>query len=403
MSRRGARLTVAVLFALVCGAAAWQYVRVERALGSRAEAAATFEREARTLATAVADLRGAQQAYVAAGQGLDFWTTRAARQVASIRARLDFLRHSASVPDAVSRIDAASTALDDFARMDGRAREYAAADQRLLASDLIFGDGFEMTQSIAAAIESARASEAAARAGDVRRVHAEQRLLAGGVSGVGFLFLLVLALAPGTRARAAQKETERVVAEPAPARVLDLTPAPAARRMRQDSPATPLQPSPSVPSVDLSAAAQLCAGLARVTDSEQIPALLARINTVLDAKGIVLWIADPDARELVPTVAHGYPPGSLARLGTIPRDADNATAAAFREEQIHTVKGDLHTSGAIVVPLVTAGGCVGVMAAELRHGCEQREEVRAVASMIAAQLSTLIGVAPMAQPDAKAN
>jgi GAF domain-containing protein len=52
------------------------------------------------------------------------------------------------------------------------------------------------------------------------------------------------------------------------------------------------------------------------------------------------------------------------------------------------------SNGAIVAPLVTPGGCVGVMAAEVRHEREQQEPVRAVAAIIAAQLATLIGVTP---------
>jgi GAF domain-containing protein len=91
-------------------------------------------------------------------------------------------------------------------------------------------------------------------------------------------------------------------------------------------------------------------------------------------------------------------------VGTIRRDSDNATAAAFREARVHVVKGDVMTNGAIAVPLVTPGGCVGVMAAEVRHEREQTEETRALAAIVAAQLATLIGVSPPAvvQPQARA-
>jgi GAF domain-containing protein len=157
--------------------------------------------------------------------------------------------------------------------------------------------------------------------------------------------------------------------------------------------------------VDLKLAADLCVELARVNDTQQIPSLLDRAAQVLDASGIVVWIADPDGRELVPTVAHGYPAAAIARVGAIPTDADNATAAAFRETRVRTVNSDALTGGAIVAPLVTPGGCVGVMAAEVRHERERSEEVRAIAAIVAAQLATLIGVTPAAaaQPKAKAN
>jgi len=399
MGRRGARLTIAVLFALACGAAAWQYFRVERAQAAQAEAAATFERNARTLATAIVELRAAQQAYVAAGQGIDYWTTRVTGNLASLHARLDVLRQDAAAADAGAHIAAASTALDGFARLDGRARGYATADQRLLASDLIFGNGFEMTQSLAAEIEAARSAESSFRADAMRRLRARQQVLAGGVAGLGLLFLLILAFAPGPPSRPHE-------AEPTTTRLLDLAPATAAPTTigpALDEPVFAIDRAVAAPPIDLTGAAELCLDLARVSDTEQIPALLERITRVLDAKGIVLWIADPDGRELVPTVAHGYPASSLARLGTIQRDSDNATAAAFREARVHTVKGDMLGNGAVVAPLITPGGCVGVMAAEVRNEREQRDEVRAVASIVAAQLATLIGIPPVAQAHAKAN
>ena len=45
--------------------------------------------------------------------------------------------------------------------MDSRAREYAADNQKLLASDLIFSDGLETTEEIITALEQARYVEAA--------------------------------------------------------------------------------------------------------------------------------------------------------------------------------------------------------------------------------------------------
>ncbi len=390
MSRRGARLAVAVLFAVACGAAAWQYLRVDRALTTQAGAAASFDRDARGLATSIADLRAAQQAYVAVGQGIDYWTARVGASLSSLQSRLGSLRERAVSVEAATRLDNAKTALEDFARMDRRAREYVSADQRLLASDLVFADGFEMTQAVAADIEGARAAESSGRARADARLRAQQPMLAAGVAAIGLLFMLILAFAPGPR-------------RPALAEHL-----PAAAPMVPDSLADRPEPGgalsldrPAAPAIDLARAADLCLDLARVTDTHQIPSLLERAARLLDASGIVIWIADPEGRELVPTVAHGYAPAAIARVGSIPSHDDNATAAAFREGKVHTVKGDVLTSGAIAAPLVTPGGCVGVMAAEIRHEGEQRDEVRAVAAILAAQLATLIA-APAAQPRAKA-
>ena len=81
----------------------------------------------------------------------------------------------------------------------------------------------------------------------------------------------------------------------------------------------------------------------------------------------------------------------LAQLPKVRREADNATAAAFRSTQTCIVNGSDMASGALTVPLMTSGGCVGVFAAELRHGGEQREPLRALATIFAAQLAILIG------------
>jgi hypothetical protein len=43
------------------------------------------------------------------------------------------------------------------------------------------------------------------------------------------------------------------------------------------------------------------------------------------------------------------------------------------------------------VPLVTPTGCVGVMAAEVRHGGERHDTKLAAAAIVAAQLATLVG------------
>ena len=65
------------------------------------------------------------------------------------------------------------------------------------------------------------------------------------------------------------------------------------------------------------ASPRLCGDLARVTDTRSLPGLLERTATLIDASGIVLWIADPDGRELAPIVTFGYPQQTVTRLGTI--------------------------------------------------------------------------------------
>jgi hypothetical protein len=90
-------------------------------------------------------------------------------------------------------------------------------------------------------------------------------------------------------------------------------------------------------------------------------------------------------------LAAGYSDRVLAQLPRVGRDADNATASAFRSARTCVVNSRDLTSGAVVVPLVTPAGCVGVLAIELQHGNEQRESLRALATIFGAQLARVVG------------
>jgi hypothetical protein len=151
------------------------------------------------------------------------------------------------------------------------------------------------------------------------------------------------------------------------------------------------------PQPDLTGAALLCTELGRVMETREVPPLLARAAEILDAAGLVVWVSDHAAVELRPVLSHGYSEKLVAQMRSIPRDAQNAAALAFRSAQPRIVAGTDVTNGAVVVPLITPTGCVGVLAAELKHGGEQREATRALATIVAAQLSTLVGTAPSAE------
>ena len=62
-------------------------------------------------------------------------------------------------------------------------------------------------------------------------------------------------------------------------------------------------------------------------------------------------------------------------MGSIHRDANNAAAAAYRSSEVRTVAGDASTSGAVIVPLMTSDGCVGVLSAEMKGGLRERREL----------------------------
>jgi len=148
---------------------------------------------------------------------------------------------------------------------------------------------------------------------------------------------------------------------------------------------------------NLLAAAHLCTELGRADETGEAAPLLQRAANILDAVGLIVWAWDPQGTELRPALAHGYSDKVLAQLPRVRRDANNATAAAFRSTRTCIVNGSEMASGAVVVPLMTWEGCVGVLAVELQHGGEQRESVRALATIFAAQLAIWIGTPRLPQ------
>jgi hypothetical protein len=149
--------------------------------------------------------------------------------------------------------------------------------------------------------------------------------------------------------------------------------------------------------LDLGAVAQLCTRLARALDVCDVTPVLEDAARVLGAVGLTLWVRDCPGRELTPVFAHGYSDEMTAQLGRVSRDSDNAIARAFRAAEARFVDGDDGATGAVVVPLLTPSGCAGVLALELRHRQEQRECIRAAATILAAQLSTLVNIPVLAE------
>jgi GAF domain-containing protein len=142
--------------------------------------------------------------------------------------------------------------------------------------------------------------------------------------------------------------------------------------------------------VDLAEAARLCTDLARVKEIGELSALLARAAELLDASGIVLWLVGPDGSALRPVASHGYSDHALARMSALSGRSENAVSVACRTGKLEVVRGGRDKSGAIVAPVVTPGGCVGAVAAEIRHGAETSPSVQAVATIVAAQLASLV-------------
>jgi GAF domain-containing protein len=141
----------------------------------------------------------------------------------------------------------------------------------------------------------------------------------------------------------------------------------------------------------LAATAELCAELNRVHEFDEFTHLLGRAAEVLDASGIVIWVAAPGASLLRPVLAHGYSPHALARMPRVPRTGDNAAAAAFRTGKLQIVLSRPGMSaGALAAPMLTPNGCIGALTAEIKNGGETSDGVQALASIFASQLAGVL-------------
>lgn len=413
MKSRAVRVLLAILaiaaLAVATGAA-WQF---EQQIGTERSAAEAFERDAHQAVIQLTELRAAQQAYVAEGQATNMWLTRAAELSQSITPKLTALRLAAGSIEAQSALE---TAVETFStahtQSDARARDYLRTDQRLSASDVIFADGASTLTKVVNAIDDALGQESIAHAVAMGGLRQWQVSVIGAAAALVLLALLLLVPIPRDVAAHDDEPSEAASADTAG---IGLTrAAPDARDERaapgRAAPATaPVEDDPLAlidfdlalrPSrtLDLAAVADICSAMARVEFPRELQGLLERTAAALDASGVIVWIADGPGGKLRPALAHGYAPLALSRMGSIDPAADNATATAFRSRTVTVVPSEPLESGAIVVPLITADGCSGAVSIELREGAEATHQLRAVATILGAQLATLFTLNVPATP-----
>ncbi len=408
MSDRAVRVGLVALFVVTLCGAGYELFLTEQRIGHERSAERDFDETAWVATVSIADLRAAQQAYVAAGQDVTYWTAKASSHLETVTTKLARLRQLSTAPPAQSALTTAAELLDQLSRIDARAHDYAAAGQRLLASDLIFTDGMELTTEASSRIELARTREQEVRDQTVVRQRRNQALVLAATVGMGVLVALLLLPAATTKQDVAVANTSPTPASRTSVTGLDrltladfdlhgrATAQPDGVRAAEARDVAADQADGKAAD-GLRAAAALCVEFGKVCDTQELVALLERAAPLLNASGIIVWIGDPSGRELRPALGYGYPPQALARMGSIPRDADNATAAAYRVAEMQTVQSEGGAPGAIVAPLIATANCVGVMTAEVRSGSESREPIQALATIVAAQLAGFVAAAPPAE------
>ncbi len=304
-----------------------------------------------------------------------------------LKEHLPSLQSQITSPEGIEQVTALASALDDFATTDSRVRTNLANDTFFSAADLVFSAS--ATELRAATTALIALKELTSRATATEYESLERRTaLAAGVVGLVWTIGLLLLTPLGRQSEPATVAAVLPTPAPEPAAQPEL-PASAA-----ESAAETLDRS-----ADLAATADICAAMARVNSATELREILADAAGAVGATGLIVWLGAGE--ELFPVLGHGYDPRMLARLGPLPRNAENATTTAWREVQTKVVTGEPGRAGAIVVPLVGSQGCIGVLSAEVPSGDETDPTTRAVTTLFAAQLSTIVAAWP--EPSSRAS
>jgi hypothetical protein len=382
MHRRSLRYgLVALLFASAAGvgAFAWNVDRQLAALTNAEHAAASrFD----ALVQSIARFDAAQQTFDPAREAEADWFGRVRKLLDRIRSEGSALRGSAESAAAARTF---SDITDRVATAVGRAEENFRDGHDLMAADLVHDEGRPGAEAMRASVLEWRAAEAGAT-DSARAVLFRQLWTALG--GTAALWAIgVLLLAPRSRTPAPVAGTSTLAPEPAADAPLSVVP--------QMVPREPPAAAPEVASatgLSLGPAASLCSDIARADSAADLETLVERAATVLDAKGIVVWLKGRHD-ELVPAIAHGYGPHALARIGVLPLADLTLTTRAWHAGELQVVSGDGRTRAALAAPMFQGAQATGVFAVELSTR-EASADARALAGILAAQFAGAVTPLP---------
>ena len=345
-------------------------------LTTQADVSARLARMSET----IAGIGAAQQSYVAPGQLDEPWFERTSTLLDQLSIDIEQAPASLRSPDAAEAVRTLADSTDALIAADVRMRRNLGLGQDLMASDVIFSDGHNIVDAMIDRLRDLQAAERASHQAELATLIRQRWIAFGAAAALWVVGLLALAKIPAAAsAPAAVRREPADVSQPVSAEPL------AGQRSHVEQ----------GPPLDLAQVAGLCTDLSRVTTPAALPDLLGRAAQVLDASGVILWIGAGE--QLFAVMGHGYGQDVLARLTPLARDAENAAAAAWRTGRLTVVgaTGPAH-KGAIVAPLFGLHACLGVLAAEVRHGAERNPATQALATMIAAQLATVVPAWPAA-------
>ena len=389
MFRRSVRITCLLIGLLATAGVAYRILHDEDLLGRERQRAAAGQAAISQASELLLDVRASLHAYVAAGQGLPFWAKRAQETIDRLRQSLVEL--DKMITPAGGSLAGSLDSLDQLAAAESRARTYVSRDELRLASDVIFTEVRDILAAATADVQSVRdrfMRQNDRRAASIRQ---EQVMLAGGALAVWIAIALLLlptepqpALKDPGQWRSELKESLK---KPIPVTPETLVAA---------APVAAEPPRAVVPLADLKEVSEICADLSALTGPGALEGALTRVSTVLNATGLIVWIASNDNSTLSPVATNGFDPKLVARIGRIARESSNLTAAAFRDNAAKISPVTASAPGALAVPMCSPTGPAGVLSVELKPGQTVDEAKVALSAILAAQLATL--AMPIQQP-----
>ncbi len=323
------------------------------------------------LLAALDTVTSAQQAYVTPSPEQD--PAKVNELIGQIRQNTESLRTRVRSIESGRALQAVTAAAATLSDVETRAQAHISSCQDFMAADLIFSDGRAADDAIASGLRTIRDAEIDAYV--IARADAFD--FSWTVSAAVAVFWVVGAILLVRVPTAVRDEPVAIAPTQSLLTIVD--------PMNEVS--SPIGP-------DLQAAADVCTAIGRLTNAEDLPRLLQQAAAVIDASGVVIWMAAGE--ELFAAAAFGYPPQVIQKLGPINRSAINATAAAWRTSTLQAVAGGQDGRGALAAPMLGPDRCVGVLAVELGIGHDGDAGRRAVALMFAAQLGAALAGWPAA-------
>ena len=355
MRNRVVRLSIVLL--LVGAAAGGAYI-VRADIAPSVEEGATRELDQQTdrLLTLVGDLTATQVAYFAPSPDYEQALERVPGLLREVMSVSGHVAASLRSDEAGAQLRTVVDETSALAHADASAREHLLVGDMQMAAHVIFGDGRRATRAITEAVLALRAAERQSRIMSAASDVGKSGKVLAAVAALWAVGLIVLALVPA----AARKPT---VAD----NVIDAGP-----------PADAALP----------AAAELCAQIARVETATQLIPLLERAVTVLGADTIVVWMSAGETLHPVATAGTAAIPST--RRSSIERADSHPVATAWAHGSLETRAGEEGEPGVLAMPLFAGALARGVLSVHLRGPLLESPTVRAIATLIAAQLSTVV-------------